>query len=371
MDLTILELKNYWLPLLWMFGAGLLLSRMPKKTELLGGQIVRRWYWFTAFLLVLPLIVWAGARVSFGDTSAYRRAFNSAPSDFTSLPTYMSANSEDWAFYLMMALLKCMGMRNSSSFFLIIATIQILLMLRTFRRFSSDYWLCFFLFVVSTDYYSWMFNGMRQFLAATIIFGFFDLLVERRYISFALVVVIAAQFHASALIVLPLMPIILGPPLNRKTLLLILGVALVMPFIDRFMPILNNVLSDTQYSTITTDEVWTVDDGTNMLRVLVYSAPALIALFGYRYVRQSDDPVMHLCVNASLVTMAIYLISSVTSGIYIGRLPIYTTFQGYMALPWLIDQIFEKQTARLIKLIMIGCYAVFYYYQTGITWSLV
>lgn len=369
MNLTIFELKNYWLPLIWMIGAGLVLYKMPKKTELCAGRVVRRWYWITAILLVIPLIVWAGARVSFGDTAAYRRAFANAPMYFEDLPYYMQTHTEDWAFYLMMAVCKCMGLRSYSVFFLMVAVIQIFFMARTFRKYSDDYWLCFFLFVISTDYFSWMFNGMRQFLAATIIFGFFDLMVKKRYVAFTLVVLAAAQFHASAIIVLPLALIMRGRPLNPKTLLLILGVALIMPFIDQFMPFLDTILRDTQYSTITNDEIWVVDDGTNMFRVLVYSVPALISLFGFRYIRNTKDSVMGLCVNASLITMAIYLVSSVTSGIYIGRLPIYTTFQGYMALPWVIDQIFEKQTSRLIKLLMVVCYAAFYYYQMDIAWA--
>lgn len=370
MSLKLFELNNYWLPLIWLFGAGLLLHSMPQKPELLGRNFVLRWNWFAASLLVLPLIIWAAARSAFGDTYAYQRSFASAPYYWTDLPAYMKKNSEDWAFYLLMAFCKCLGVRSYATFFLIIASTQMLCLVRTFRKYSNHYWLCIFLFVVSTDYFSWMFNGMRQFLAAAIIFGAFDLLVKKRYALYGLVIIIAAQFHASALIMLPLSLVMMGSALNRKTILMILGVAIVIPFVDRFMPILNNALADTQYSDITSNEIWTVDDGTDPMRVLVYSVPALIALFGYRYIRRTNDISMHLCVNCAMITMAIYLVSSVTSGIYVGRLPIYTTFQGYMALPWMIDEIFEKDTARLIKLLMICCYAVFYYYQMGMTWGL-
>ena len=67
--------------------------------------------------------------------------------------------------------------------------------------------------------------------------------------------------------------------------------------------------------------------------------------------------------------MAIYLVSMVTSGIYVGRLPIYTTLHGYMILPWVIDQIFEEQSARVVKLAMIACYLGFFYYQMHFTWG--
>ena len=118
-----------------------------------------------------------------------------------------------------------------------------------------------------------------------------------------------------------------------------------------------------------TDEIWAVDDGTNPVRVLVYAVPTLVALFGRRYVIQANDPVINLCVNASMITTAIYLVSMVTSGIYVGRLPIYTTLHGYIALPWLIDTIFEKSSARLINLMMVACFVFFFYYQCHFTWG--
>ena len=169
---------------------------------------------------------------------------------------------------------------------------------------------------------------------------------------------------------IPLGFVMQGSILNRKTQLMILAMVLLMPFADRLTPILTDLLEDTQYNDITTNEIWIKDDGTNMIRVLVYSVPALTALLGRRYLADSADRAMNICVNGAMVTMALYLISSVTSGIYVGRLPIYTTFYGYMALPWLLDRIFEKQTRILILVLMTGLYAAFYYYQMGTTWGL-
>lgn len=368
MDLRIFELQNFWLPLIWIFGAGIILGKIPKKTELLNGKYVERWYWFTAFVLVLPLILWAGTRNRFGDTSAYRRKFVAAPTVFQDLPNYMTKHTEDPGFYLFTAICRCLGL-DDVKYFTIIAAVQLLCIVTTFRRYSDNFWICMFLFIGSTDYFAWMYNGMRQFIAATMIFAAFRLLVEKRYVLYIAVIVLAAQFHASAYIMLPLSFLMQGKALNAKTLLLIMGTAVLLPVIDRFIPFLDTLLQDTQYGDVAGDEIWVVDDGTNLFRVLVYSVPALIALFGWRYIRNCEDPVINLCINSALLTMAVYLVSSVTSGIYIGRLPIYTTFQGYIALPWMIDRIFEKRTAGVIRVIMVGCYCAFYYFQMGMQWG--
>ena len=64
-----------------------------------------------------------------------------------------------------------------------------------------------------------------------------------------------------------------------------------------------------------TGEIWANDDGTNLIRVVVYSAPALVAVLGWRYIKNNQHPGINMCINASLITMAVYLVSSVTSGI--------------------------------------------------------
>lgn len=359
-----LEATSYWLPMIWCLGAGLLLRGMPQRSLLIDGRVENRWYWFTVLLLVTPYILWATYRRSFGDTYAYVLIFDRAPNNLAELRTYLAtAEDIDPGFYTFITILKMFGLSNFQDFFLIIATVQILCMSYTFRKYSDNFWLCIFLFIASTDYMSWMFNGIRQFIATCLIFAGFDLLVKRRYMLYACVILLASTFHGSAILMLPLTYVMNGPALNRKTMLLIIGTALIIPFIDNVMPLLESSLSDTQYSDIMSDSSWINDDGTNIIRVLVYSVPALMALVGKRYVECSNDRTLNLCVNASMITMALYLVSAVTSGIYIGRLPIYTTLHGYMALPKLINMIFEKQSARFINVAMIGFYLLFFVYQ--------
>lgn len=63
----ILDGKGHLLPLLWLMVAGLLLRMMPMRQEIVCGERKENWYGFSAVLLVLPLILWAGFRGSIGD----------------------------------------------------------------------------------------------------------------------------------------------------------------------------------------------------------------------------------------------------------------------------------------------------------------
>ena len=118
-----------------------------------------------------------------------------------------------------------------------------------------------------------------------------------------------------------------------------------------------------------TNEIMQNKTGTNILRVIVYSVPLLLSIVGKRYIYEANDPLINLCVNCSVITTALYAISAVTSGIYFGRLPIYTSLTGYILLPWLINHMFEKKSAILVKLLMFGCYFLFFYYQMHIAWG--
>ena len=364
-----MTLTNYWWLLIWMFFGGALASYLPKRQELVNGKIEKRWSVTAVILMILPYIIWAGTRKSFGDTYIYRLGFQNAPDDLSLIPGLFFSEQKDPGYTAFLILMKHLIGNNEELYFTIVALFQLLCVAFVFRKYSEDFWSCIFLFVVSTDYLSWMHNGMRQFIAVAIIFAGFKYLVEKQYIKMVLLILVASQFHGSALIMLPIIFIVQGDAWNGKTVLMLTATAVFMAVFDRFSPLLNELLQETQYHDMMTNEIWSTDDGTNIIRVAVYSVPALISLLGLKYIRAANNPVMNICVNCSIVTMALYLVAAVSSGIYIGRLPIYTTLYGYMALPWMLNAVFETDSARLMKFLMVGGFLAFFYYQMHFAWS--
>lgn len=367
-----MTLTNYWWLPVWLFLGGAIFTNMPKRRERLNGETVERWDMIPAILLVVPYIIWAGCRDgSFGDSAVYQQGYQEAAGGLRAALALFGRDSKDPGYYAFLIIMKSILGNHPDLYFTFIAAFQMLCVAIIFRRYTSNYWACIFLFVVSTDYLSWMHNGMRQFIAVVIVLAGFRYIVEKQYAKIILLILLASSFHGSVLLMIPIVFVVQGEAWNRNTVLMLASTAVVIVFIDRFTPILNNLLQYTQYDDMMTNEIWSTDDGTNILRVAVYSVPALLSLFGLRYIRSANDPVMNICVNCSIVTMALYLVASVTSGIYIGRLPIYTTLQGYMALPWMIDRIFEKRSARLVRYVMYGAYLAFFYYQMHVTWGVI
>ena len=310
-------------------------------------------------------------RSEFADTEVYRSMFLEVPLPASAFTNYLSGHTKDRGFFILIWLLKHWIGNNDQAFFLIIAVFQLFCLASFFRQYSKDFWLCFFMFVASTDYLSWMFNGMRQFIAVSIILISFRCLLNRHYFLMLLLILLAASIHGSALLVLPILLIIYGRAWNKKTILLLMTVIMMILFVHPLTDIIEELLRDTQYNDIVTNDIWQQDDGTNMLRVLFYSVPALLSLAGKSYIDEADSPLLNLCVNCSICTAAVYLLSAFSSGIYIGRIPVLTTLQGYIILPWLIDRMFTRTSAWLVRIIFISVYLIFFYYQMHIAWQLI
>lgn len=358
--------NGYILILIWVGVIAALAVMAPEwvyRTELVNGEKVRRVTPLFAVVAVLPLVIWAGFRGNVGDTGAYMMGFEEMPSSLFGIGDYIDGIRKDQGFYFVSAVLKCIIGNRVALYLIIIAAVQCLLVFRIYRKYSPAYITAFFLFIASTDYISWIFNGMRQFTAVAITVACSPLILQKRYIRAIIGILIASLFHQSALLVLPFVFIIQGKAWNKKTLLFIIAVIIAVMFADRFTNILDTMLAETQYENVVSDWQSWQDDGTNFLRVLVYCVPTIISLIGLKYIRQEDDPLINLCTNMSIASAGLYVISMFTSGVFIGRLPIYFSLYNYILLPWEINRIFTKQSAKLIYMAMIIAYLGFYLYS--------
>lgn len=368
-----MESMQYILILVWLLFAGIFsnVAGMHRKERVLG-RVERRATWVYVVMLMLPIVVMAGTRNKyFGDTYNYYVGFQSIPQNSSGRMEYLDAVQKDKGFYALGVLLNVILGGNARVYLIILAIIQAMCLAKTYRRYSDDFWLAAFVFVASTDIYSWMFNGIRQFMAVCIVFAASGFLFRKKLVLFSLMVAFASLFHQSALLMIPIAFIVQGKAWNWKTLVVIFFSVLAIAFVGTFTSLLGSALEDTQYRNVVSDWQSWEDDGTNPLRVLVYSVPTIIALLGRRRIRQSDDRVVHICCNLSIVSTALYAISMATSGIFIGRLPIYCSlYANGILLPWELKHMFNRETGKAIRLLAIACYLAFYYFQIHFTWGM-
>jgi len=335
---------------------------MYRRENVLGKQ-ERRATKMYAWALMLPLIALAVMRSNhFGDTPAYIDDFWSIPGSMSGKLEYIRSHTKDTGFYAMGALVSIFAGRHFKYFFLLIALVQGYALVKVYRKYSDDYWLAIFVFVATTDYLSWMYNGIRQFFAVAITFMAAESVFKRKYMKAGLIFLFASLFHQSALMMIPIMFIAQGRPWNWKTMLVILGTIFVMSFTGVFTETLDSVLANTQYRNVVSDWRGIADNGTNPLRVLVYSVPALLSLLCRRKIIKEGGRVIQVACNMSIIAAALYLVSMVTSGVYIGRLPIYCSlYANGILLPWELRHVYGKA----VKMMAVVCYLGFYLIQIG------
>jgi len=321
-----MRLSNYWWLLIWIFVAAVFVEIVPvTRYEEVLGKKEKRWGIFSAFLLVFPYLIWAGFRGDVADTYAYRTMFKELPLALSEWMTYLAGLTKDKGFYVLSLMIKFVVRNNSEFYFLILAAFQIICIVLVFRKYSCDYWFSIFVFVASTDYISWMFNGIRQFTAVTLIFVTTSLLLKKKYVPVIAVILIASTIHGSALLMLPIILVLQGKAWNKRTLFSIAICIIALMFVDQFTDVMDYLLADTQYTNVVSDWKAWEDNGTNPIRVFVYSVPTILAIVGYKWIRDEDDPVINLATNASIISTGLYLVSMGTSGIFIGRLPIFVS----------------------------------------------
>ena len=365
-------MSQYVLILIWILAMFLVRSLTNVGYEpvyILGRKEYRVSKGFAIFAFA-PVILMTALRGNNGaDSRAYRRAFEELPDTILGLLEYLPEVTKDKGFTVFGSIIKSVLGNNDVIYFLIIAVIQGLILIYIYRKYSTDYLLSVFLFIASTDYISWMFNGMRQFLAVTIIFAATTLMLERKWIPTIIVIILASTMHQSALLMLPVVVIAHGKAWNKKSILFLILTLIAVFFVNQFTEILDVVMQETQYASMVSD--WTAwgDDGTNVLRVLVYSVPTILSFLGLKQIRYENDSVINFCTNMSIVSTGLYIVSMFTSGIFMGRLPIYASLYNYILLPWEIDHLFTKQSSKLMHMLAITAYIVFYCYQVFISWA--
>ena len=307
-----------------------------------------------AFVVFAYIIFWAGMRNSFIDTFAYKQTFEWI--SWEHLSTLDFSFNSGWGFDFLTIIFKHLISKDSQHWLMFVAIVSGLCIGITFYKYSHNYFYSVFLFLATTNF-TWLMNGIRQFLAVAIIFAATPLIKENKWFKFLLIVLLASTFHGTALLMLPVFFFVRSKPWTSRTMLLFAGVLFVLFFTSSFTNILEEIFAETQYENIG-DKILN-DDGVNPIRVLVFSVTTILAFFARNHLPK-DDIIVNIFVNMSLVTSGLYLIAMATSGILLGRLPIYTQLYQYMLLPYLIDKYFEKKTKNLVYFLSIVLF-LFYF----------
>ena len=324
------------------------LSYIPKRyVTLVSISII-------AFAVLAPQRYW-------GDYNGYLSLYKRIPYNLESMWEVLKSTGNSWLFYVFTYIIKVLSRGSIPAYRLSIAIIQTLPIFALFRRYSEKFFLSAFIFLATGTPFGWMLNGVRQLCAASIIYGATHLIVERKFLKSAIYIAIAILFHQSAIIMIPVIIAAQGKAWNRKTIITIIGTVFLVFVFSRVSGAYESVLQNAGYNM----QFYANDDGVHPIRVLLSLVPVVFSYIQRHQINRENNEVGNYMVNMSIMTFCIYFIGMVTSGILVGRIPLYTIMYSYILLPHLINSVQNKNNKRLIQYLLVILYSLYFFLLYG------
>ena len=341
--------SDIWL-LLWIGLVALVAyAAKLKKKETVLGQETERYSLLFAIITFLPVFLFVSVGEIRNDIWLYLSSFDRLSMSINEVFQNWWTNKGP-GFTLIEVIIKQIFGNNRDAFRIVFALMQSIPLVLIYRKYSEDYVFSIFLFIAMGNYNGWMMNGLRQFLAACIIFAATPLLIKKKIVPTLLIVFLAMTIHSSAMMMLPIAIVVWFEPWKKGILIsFIVFVVALFVFVNT-----TDMLSE---------EILKNDDGANPLRIIISAIPVVIAFVGRKKIESANNPLINICVNMSVFTMLIYFVATFTNGIGTGRLPIYTGLFNLILIPYLAKNVFDEKISKNIKLFFVIFYIAYFFYS--------
>lgn len=323
----------------------------------------RRGSFFRVFISLLPLLYFVGYRTSIADTVHYISSYIDLPSNF-SVPSF---NSSSFLFDLVERLSKSFISPNPTVWLFIVALLGLIPFCITTARYSQNVQITIFLFFSSCEF-CYLLNGARQFIAISIGFYALNYLEKKQFVKYIICILVAASFHATALILIPAIFIANSKPWSYRVWGIIIAVLIGCVFSQSvFESIIEPLIADSYYSHYA-DAVYS-SSGVNIFRILVWWVPVILTFVYRREIEAIHDNAANICVNYSLMNALIYTYAGTMGGFLIGRLSEYFTIYTFLLYPFLFQSVIKNANRRTIYTLFVIAFLTFYFYQIMIVYN--
>ncbi len=358
-------MKLYWFFLFLSLGVWYFTAKQDRRYgELRYSNAVRKKHSLAATVMFGILTFFCGLRSGIADTGIYIHLFKNYP---IGLDNIVWENvDKDKGFYFLSVLYKTYVSDDYHGWLFIITLVSAIAVATAFKRYASEFGFSCFLFI-GTTMFTYLVNGVRQFICVSILFALSYCLMERRFWRYLIWVLLLSTIHNSAIIMIPVYFLVKAKPWNIQTLLIVIGAAVLGTQFDRFFPMLETVLEETSYANYT--EVIQEGVGSSIFRLLIAAVPVVLSFLCRWQIRTTGDTLIPIATNMSIINFALYIIATFTSGMTVGRLTTYFDIYNLILLPWLINRVAKGQMRDLIKICAVLCYILFFYYQMVVTWG--
>ena len=311
-----------------------------------GGSMYR----FQVLLTALILIAISSLRYNVGtDYLPYSRTYHTrAASFFSDLLHYREPG---WGF--LCAIGHLFSQDYAMGLFLA-ALLTIALNVRTISRYSDSFFFGLLLYLLIGAWHN-SFNGVRQYLAAAVLFAGHGYMLERKLFKYLLVVFIASLFHTTALVMVPVF-FLAGRRITFRTILLIIISTVVIRYSYDFLFSIMNYLKGQDQSAFDY-----MQQDVNIFRIMVTFPPIIMGFLTPKDFRDKPENAFYLSL---LIVNAGFMVGTANSA-YLARVGIYTEIYAVLAIPR-----FVRAFNRTIRDVLTGAtlllYTVFWAYEISI-----
>lgn len=235
--------------------------------------------------------------------------------------------------------------------FFLSSFITVGLTVKTLSKYSSMFSLSILLYIFIGSWHG-SFNGIRQYLASSIIFAGHSLIINRKPLKYFALVILASLFHTTALLMIFLYFIPLEKLKMRHIIILMFSSIILVYSYDYIL----NTVGMLKGNPIVVNEYITRE--VSRFRIMVRFAPLMIYfLFTNRFPLKKEDS---FYLNILFINAALSFITS--NSAYLARFVIYTNIFSTLSYPKLLN-FNDKRVALLLKIIIIFFYFIYWYIE--------
>lgn len=340
----------------------------PVETQLDGRQTGKHHFMLRrADVFMIVTILWLASfsflRTSYNDTYNYIYAFQNSESILEGL---QSGIFTDWTGNPLSELYESV-MRSITTnyhvYFLIPAFLSSFAVIKLLKKYSVSPAFSLLIFFSIGTYIMYV-AALKQCIAMFFLLMALPYAIDKKYVKFYLLVLIAVLFHTHAFM-FALVPLLVEKPWGKITWVLLGAALFAMATYDstlgRFMEYAQSL------GAMVADVEVFDSHQINILRVMVYWIPALFALIFRQRLFNDSTREENLFVNMSLISAFILMIGLVQGANLFARMAAYFEIATAVALPWMIKKLFTKQSAQMVTVIATVLYFGYFLYEFGIS----
>ena len=302
---------------------------------------------FFIALVSIILVLISGARNDIGDTVFYKHSYDLLVQNPNSFKF-----DGDFALNLLSLLLINVS-TNPQILIFVVALITNILNVIVFYKYRSYLELQIYIYITS-GYYIITMNGIRQCLAASLLFLCTKFIVNGEFKKYAISVLLISTIHQSAIVMIPLYFIFRSKAWSKTTFIMIFFALIGAVFFNKTMEIFYSLIKNSNYAQYQNFN----EGGSSFMRTIVNSVPVILAYLT-RDKLKKKCPESDILVNISLINL-FFVAFGMFNWIF-NRFTLYLQLYNFILIPYIIKNCLKGKERRLVYIGFLMCYFIFFF----------